>query len=258
MNLPPQLLLHTSQARGLAGSIPASFGVGAGIGSLSLVAADVNRRIEPPIVNSAVSQPRPPEADSRAASSFHKVETDLDEYPVDEVPWRRWLSRDERSRANRLRVAVHRRRQIAARCWIRQVLSAFLGCDPGAVQLTIEAGGKPRLAPEANPADLRFSLSHCGTRALFVVTVGRDIGVDLQRPLPDAAWPAVAERFLTFEERETLRSLPPVVRAAAFAEIWTRKEALGKALGAGLAPTVLSLTVGPSSWGAIDRAGARV
>jgi len=45
------------------------------------------------------------------------------------------------------------------------------------------------------------------------------------------------------------------MRAPAFAEIWTRKEAAGKAVGEGLTSRIFSIAVGPTSWGMVDCGG---
>jgi 4'-phosphopantetheinyl transferase len=117
------------------------------------------------------------------------------------------------------------------------------------------AHGKPGIAAEANHTGLQFNLSHCGRLALLAVTAGREIGVDLQGTLRDAAWPAVAGRFCTPVEWEHVQALPPAMRALAFTEIWTRKEAAGKAAGEGLTSRIFSIAVGPAGWGTVDCGG---
>jgi 4'-phosphopantetheinyl transferase len=190
--------------------------------------------------------PGPPGPDE-----IHLWRADLDEFPGDEEIWLRLVSSAEQARARRFIFEEHRRRYLAAKAWTRRVLAAYLKLSPRDLPLTAGAHGKPQIAAEANHADLRFSLSHCGRFALLAVATGCEVGVDLQAPLPEDSWPAVAERFFTREERECVRCLPAAAQASACTEIWTRKEAAGKALGLGLSPQVLALSVGPAAWGAI-------
>jgi 4'-phosphopantetheinyl transferase len=185
-------------------------------------------------------------------SEIHLWQADLDKLPGQEGNWSRSLSFPEQSRAGRFVYAKHRRRYVAAKAWTRQVLSSYLRVKPRTVPLTTGSHGKPQIVAAANPADLRFNVSHSGRFALLAVATGNEVGVDVQSPLPEVSWPVVAERFFTRAEQESLRRLPPPSRASAFMEIWTRKEAAGKALGLGLTPRVWSLEVGLAAQGAVN------
>ena len=82
---------------------------------------------------------------------------------------------------------------------------------------------------------LRFNLSHSQGLALYAVTRGREIGVDLEciRPISDAE--QIAERFFSAHENAVFRTIPAHEKPKAFFNCWTRKEAYLKALGDGLA-----------------------
>lgn len=188
--------------------------------------------------SSGVRPQVPPEGE------VHLWSGDLDQLPPDVGV----LSASERSRADRLVFTEHRRRFIAARAWCRSILGSCLGLAPRDVPVVADSYGKPRIRAGTGHADLRFNVSHCGNLALLGVATGCDIGVDLEVPLPAAAWPRVAERFLTPEERTCIRHLPSPQRSMALAEIWTRKESLSKARGTGLTAQVLSWSVGPACW----------
>ncbi|MGA3284754.1 MAG: 4'-phosphopantetheinyl transferase superfamily protein [Verrucomicrobiota bacterium] len=185
------------------------------------------------------------------ADEIHLWQTDLDEPPTNGGISFRTLSSSEQERARRFVFEEHRRRYLAARAWLRSVLGAYLNSSPHAVPLVANAHGKPCIAGEVNRAGLQFNLSHCDRLALLAVAAGREIGVDLQGALREAAWPAVAGRFCTPDEWEHVQALPPATRAPAFAEIWTRKEAAGE----GLTSRIFSIAVGPASWGMVDCGG---
>ena len=122
------------------------------------------------------------------ADEIHLWRTDLDEASADSEVLFRALSFSEQERARRFILESHRRRFLAARAFLRSVLGACLDLPPSAVPLATNAHGKPCIAAEANHAGLQFNLSHSGRLALLAVAAGKEVGVDLQDTLPDAAW----------------------------------------------------------------------
>jgi 4'-phosphopantetheinyl transferase len=142
------------------------------------------------------------------------------------------LSAEERQRAARFVVEHARLRFIVGRAILRDILSRYLYVAPTALRFEYGDEGKPALA--GSDGSLQFNVSHSGPLALYAVTRGRSVGVDVEkiRPIPDAE--RVAERFFSSTERAALRALPEEQRLDAFYACWTRKEALVKALGGGL------------------------
>ena len=131
------------------------------------------------------------------------------------------LAAGERARAARMRVGGER--WGAARAALRRVLGGCLGVEPRRVALETGETGKPRLAP-GSPLDLRFSLSHSGGFALIAARLGMEVGVDLERVRADVRGEEIARDVLGME-----------LRGADFFRAWTRREALAKACGRGLA-----------------------
>lgn len=157
---------------------------------------------------------------------------DLDRPPIPRQLLYADLAPDERERAARFRFDVHRHRFIAGRGLLRRILAPLLGVEPGEVVFRYGAKGKPSLArPEA---DLTFNLSHSANGALFALSRGAELGVDLEalRPLSDAD--ALVERFFHPREREVYVRRPAEERLTCFYCGWTRKEAYVKARGDGL------------------------
>jgi len=152
------------------------------------------------------------------------------------------LSSDERDRAARYHFERDRSRYIVARATLRAILARYLGVAPADVRFVYGPHGKPALAPE-HGVDFSFNLSHAGDTALYAVTRGRRVGVDLEQILPDKADVGVAGRFFSPREVATLRALPPRPRHEAFFRCWTRKEAYVKARGDGLSLDLKSFDV---------------
>lgn len=160
------------------------------------------------------AQTRPPSGELHV----WRVELDSEGWPGAED-----LPAVERDRAEAMTRPRARRRWVAARWALREVLGSYLGAEPAKVELRFTERGKPMLA--ASGESLRFNLSHSGELALIAVCDGREVGVDVQ---------GVGSRPVDY-----------------YAD-WTRREAIAKCHGVGLwvplpaAPVAVSeLDVGP-------------
>jgi 4'-phosphopantetheinyl transferase len=144
------------------------------------------------------------------------------------------ISDEERSRAGRFRFDVHRDRFVAGRGIQRRLLARYLDANPAALRYRLAHHGKPSLDAPWDAADLRFNVSNAEDGLLIAVTVGRELGVDLEavRTLDDRD--QVARRFFSAPEVEVYDAVDEALRDAAFFTCWTRKEAYIKALGEGL------------------------
>ena len=145
------------------------------------------------------------------------------------------LSDAEQARAGRFVDAVVRRRFVLAHGMLRRLLGGYLGLDPARIEFTAGPQGKPVLAGDAARQGLRFNLSHSGDAAVVAIACGREVGIDVERPRPVANVAAISRRFFTADEHATLMRLPAAARERAFLACWTRKEAVMKAHGKGMA-----------------------
>lgn len=143
------------------------------------------------------------------------------------------LSEAERERATRFAFGRDARRFIVGRARLRQLLGARLGVRPESVELVYGARGKPALA-SSGWNSLRFNLSHHDDLAVYALSSGCEVGIDVEaiRPLPAAD--AIAARFFSRREHAAYRALDPCDQPLGFFQCWTRKEAFIKALGDGL------------------------
>ena len=113
---------------------------------------------------------------------------------------------------------------------IETILARYLRTTSPSVTLRRSSTGKP----EVDGSSHRVSLAHSGDVALVAVARERDVGVDVERPRVGADTWSLISHALTERERASLDAFPATERSAAFLSIWTRKEALLKAVGAGL------------------------
>ncbi|MCJ2058062.1 4'-phosphopantetheinyl transferase superfamily protein [Methylobacterium sp. J-048] len=158
------------------------------------------------------------------------------------------LDADERCRAARFLRPADRVRYQASHAALRLILGEALGLAPAEIRLEAGAAGKPELAGSARGA-LDFNLSHSGGRALVGLVRGAAIGVDVEeiRPIADAL--RIARSHFAPDEAASLAAQAPEDIEIAFFGLWTRKEAVVKALGTGLSLPLdrFSVSVPPAS-----------
>ena len=145
------------------------------------------------------------------------------------------LTPDELERCDRFVQAGDRARFLLARALVRTMLSEYVPCSPRDWRFRIEEYGRPEVAAlPAGAPDLRFNLSHTPGLVACGVTVGRDIGVDVENVNRALTHP-IPERFFSTQEVADLRALPEEEQPIVFFDYWTLKESYIKARGLGLA-----------------------
>lgn len=151
----------------------------------------------------------------------------------------------DRARVDRLARHPDRVRSVFSRHLLRTVLSRRLACGPHDLTLGRDEAGKPFAHLDGKPAP-HFNLSHAG-RYVVVAVACCPVGVDVEEIRPTADLADVARDHFSADERAWLSGDP----AGRFFALWTRKEALLKAMGHGLGVDTTRLVVIPGP----DRAG---
>ncbi len=159
------------------------------------------------------------------------------------------LDAREHARAARFHFERDRNNFIAVRGLLRQLLAHNLEADPSSLIFDYGAHGKPALAPSfLIKSDIRFSVSHSSGWAMFALSEGREVGIDLEsanrlkptgdRPVATASGDnldQLARRILSTRELAAWQSMTDSgARLLAFLRAWTRKEAYAKGTGRGL------------------------
>ncbi len=159
--------------------------------------------------------------------------------------WMTWLDRPssgdedaldlldgrERARAERFHGTRDRARYVARHAWVRRIVSGYTGQAAAMVAITVTPAGRPGLDPSWG---IDLGMSHSDGLALLAVTRAGRVGVDVERVrhLEDAL--ELAGTHATRRESAELAAFPREARSHAFLRLWTRKEAVVKALGTGL------------------------
>ena len=143
-----------------------------------------------------------------------------------------YLSDIERSRAERFKHVSDYNCYVAVHALLRIELSKLIGIKAKLVKITATETGKP-LIPDC---DLTFSLSR--TKNMFAFVIGKNdqiLGIDIEQIKPEIDFENIAINYFSTEEQLSIFSSKNTEdQKRTFFEIWTRKEALLKALGVGL------------------------
>ncbi len=141
------------------------------------------------------------------------------------------LSGTEIARAERFQHPGHGRRYVVAHGRLREILAWHSGVSPES--LRFREG--PRGSPELESCSIQFSVSRSQGRAL--VAVSRDaryLGIDVEIECDHGDLLQLARSVFSRNEIEALARVAASERLRLFLQLWTRKEAVVKALGVGL------------------------
>ena len=147
------------------------------------------------------------------------------------------LSDDEKVRANRFMHESDYNCYVSAHALLRIELSRHLGIDAKSIVFNKTDHGKPF----TEGVDLPFNLSR--SKNLFAFVIGQSnqsLGVDIEQVKFDFDFVDISRNYFSTGEQQLVFSCNSLNdQYHTFFEIWTRKEALLKAIGIGL-NTILS------------------
>jgi 4'-phosphopantetheinyl transferase len=177
----------------------------------------------------------PPDALKLCQGEVHVWAASLDQPSAHQFSLAGILSIEERLKASRLVIPGDRARAVAARGFLRQILASYLQCEAASIEFEYNPNGKPSLVRgQSGP---RFNLSH--SNALFVCAVSSqsEVGIDVEQVggMPDSDASAIVERFFSEIEKSAYRTSKDDQKQLAFYRLWTRKEAIAKCSGQGIA-----------------------
>lgn len=149
--------------------------------------------------------------------------------------FRNLLTVEECERADRFLFDEHRRRFIVSRGQLRVLLGLYIDVVPRAVEFRYTNLGKPYFASGVSDPHIEFNLTNSSDWALLAVTLGTELGIDMEKIREMTNMEGLAQRFFAQPEIDAIVEHPgQAKRQQAFFRCWTRKEAFLKAIGAGL------------------------
>ena len=149
--------------------------------------------------------------------------------------YRALMSGDERERMARFVFERDRQAFLLTRALVRTTLSRYAPVPPADWRFIANAHGRPEILDRpAGVPDLRFNISHTTGLIACAVTIGREVGVDVEHIVRGLTHDVAGRHFAPAEVSD-LRRLPEDQQRRVFFDYWTLKEAYIKARGFGLA-----------------------
>jgi 4'-phosphopantetheinyl transferase len=155
------------------------------------------------------------------------------------------LSDGERERLQELRREPDREHFATGRLLARAAIGQRTATAPSDVPLDATCPRCGRQHGRVTTPGLQLSIAHSGERVVVALTRDAPIGVDVEcgDSLGGGDGSALWAQVLSATERDAIAALPPGRRRDALLTVWTRKEALLKASGDGLAVAMSALEV---------------
>ena len=160
-------------------------------------------------------------------------ETIKDEYLLN--AYHNLLNEAESIQQKRFHFDKHRHQYLVARALVRSVLSRY-SADIAPKEWVFEKNqyGKPFITKVQLKLPLKFNLSHTDNMILLAVSLGNEVGVDVEPLSRNTHVLELASNIFTPDEYQQLLNLPDEHQKDRFFDLWTLKEAYIKACGMGL------------------------
>jgi 4'-phosphopantetheinyl transferase len=154
------------------------------------------------------------------------------DFTKDHIQWLlQSLSPGEQARAAGFRFSRDHNSYVVVHGMLRMIIANQFGLESTEVEFEYNEFGKPRLHPRYGK--LYFSLSHSRDISLLAFSLRNEIGADIEFMDPSFDFKSIGEACFTPSEQ---KYISPGIHgdATRFYRLWTRKEALLKAIGTGI------------------------
>jgi 4'-phosphopantetheinyl transferase len=141
------------------------------------------------------------------------------------------LSPDELERAGKFKFPSDRVHFMISHSRLRLILSKYCDCQPGEFIFRYNSCKKPFISnPESE--DLKFNMSHSDDLMLVGICKRNEIGIDVEKVREMNELENIANENFSAKEIKYLKDSSD--KTNTFFQIWTRKEAVIKAIGQGI------------------------
>ena len=153
------------------------------------------------------------------------------------------LSTQDLATVDKFKFDKDRKRFIISRYFLRTLLADYLGTPTKEIRIITNHYGKPELDSTIQK-NIQFNISHSGHFILFAINLNNEIGIDIEKIDGTINHLEIAENYFSNDEIRLLKKTgkkEDMIKN--FYYIWTRKEALLKAIGIGLLPDLKKISV---------------
>ena len=177
---------------------------------------------------------------SEAATVFH---VDLSSHASREREALDWLDEAERSRQRQFVHPRPSREFTLCRAALRSLLCSELNCSNGDLSFGMSKFGKPFARVNGVAAPISFNVSHGGRHGLIALAPKGRIGVDVEERSTNRNLDVCIRLLFSPDERAEFETVSAQDKVKLFYRLWTLKEALIKAVGAGLSIDTAKFTI---------------
>lgn len=150
-----------------------------------------------------------------------------------------YLSIKEKIQANKYYTRSLSNKYIMSHGILRYILSCYLKQYPNKVEFIYNEYGKPFL----KNSNIQFNMSHSHNMVSYIVALNCKVGIDIELHENNLNVQALANLVLTSDESKCLYSTKSQDKLRLFYTLWTKKEALVKAIGQGLSYPINTIKV---------------
>jgi len=155
-----------------------------------------------------------------------------DSYSASEISsFEKLLSVQEQEKAARFRFVRDHDSYIITHGMLRKILGNHLGSEPSEIEFISNKFGKPSLAEKYKK--INFNLSHSSECSVLVFSLKSEIGIDIEKIDPGFDFDLIAKSHFS-EAENSFIDAERDESCKRFYTVWTRKEALLKAIGTGI------------------------
>ena len=137
----------------------------------------------------------------------------------------------EQAKALKFRFLKDQHSYIITHAMLRTILGSYLGTEPCEIEFVSNDYGKPALSEKHKK--IHFNLSHSSGLSVLAFSTKTEIGVDVEKIDPGFDFDLIAKAHFSEEEKKFLHTNHGE-SCKRFYTVWTRKEALLKAIGIGI------------------------
>lgn len=148
-----------------------------------------------------------------------------------------YLSDDERKRAGNYYAKFLSDRYIISHGILRLILSRYTERSPKNLRFVTNKYGKPFL----KDSEIKFNMSHSRNMVSYIIAFDNAVGIDIEFNNDSLDVTQLSKSVLSPKEITILNALNPKERYEVFYSLWTKKEALIKAIGSGLSYPISSI-----------------
>ncbi len=155
------------------------------------------------------------------------------------------LDDEERARSGRFFSVRARRQFVLCRAALRVALSERLGCANRRLAFGYLEHGKPFALVDGQRAAIGFNVSHSGAHGLMAFATNERLGVDVEERVSTRDLEGIGSLVYGPAERRSLAIAAGRGKVELFYRLWSMKEALIKAVGAGFSLNPIGFEVPP-------------